>query len=130
MPGPLAFLLLAAIHLSPEIPIASPTPAPQYGARPPDAVATDGTDFLIAWPNTDGLNVAVFDANGAMSGAPRLMPRPSAISGVSVCWTGAVYLATWTESSLGVVAATLSRDGTVVSLPQVVAASARTGKDT
>jgi len=82
MSGPLALLLLAVVHLSPEIPIATPTPAPQYGAQPADAVATDGTDFLIAWPSSEGLNVAVFGADGAMRGAPRLMPRPLAISGV------------------------------------------------
>src|SRR5437016_7050177 len=104
-------LVQAAVRLTPELTIANPTPAPQREAQPPDAVASDGTDFLIAWPGADGLSVAVFSADGSVrSGARVAIPRPSTVRTVSVCWTGAVYLATWGEDSLGVVAATLSRD--------------------
>jgi len=42
----------ATVRLAPELTIANPTPAPQRRAQPPDAVASGGTDFLIAWPGS------------------------------------------------------------------------------
>lgn len=120
----------AAVRVTPEMPVADPSPAPQVGAQRPDAVATDGNDFLVAWAGC-GVNVGIVKADGKLASLPRLaIARPETIRNLSVCWTGAVYLATWGEGSssdeVKVVAATLSRDGTMASAPQIVAKPAFT----
>ena len=88
----------AAIRLTPEVAIADPSPAPQEGLQRPDAVATDGTDFLVAWVAPGGLNTGVVRADGKLASLPRLaIARSEQIHDVSACWTGAAYLVTWCE---------------------------------
>src|SRR5258706_166877 len=121
----------AAVRVTPEVAIADPSPAPQEGMQCPDAVATDGTDFLVAWVGPGGLNAGIVKADGRLAGLPRLaIARSEQIHDVSACWTGAAYLVTWGEGSssddVRVMAATLSRDGTLASAPQIVAKPAFT----
>src|SRR5947207_12909261 len=89
----------AAVRVTPEMAVADPSPAPQDGAQRPDAVATDGNDFLVATAGS-GVNVGIVKADGKLASLPRLaIVRPEGIRNLSVCWTGAVYLATWGEGS-------------------------------
>ncbi len=122
----------AAVRLTPEVAIADPSPAvPQEGINRPDAVATDGTDFLVVWAGPGGLNTGVIAADGALKGLPRqAIERAEQIRNVSLCWTGATYLVTWGEGSssddVKVIAATLARDGAMASAPRIVAKPAFT----
>src|SRR5213075_176221 len=78
-----------------------------------------------------GLNTGVVRADGKLASLPQLaIARSEQIHDVSACWTGAAYLVTWGEGSssddVRVMAATLSRDGTLASAPQIVAKPAFT----
>src|ERR1700740_2705264 len=86
----LSSITQAAVRVTPEIAIADPSPAPQEGLQRPDAVATDGTDFLVAWSGAGGLNAGMVKADGKLAGLPRLaIARSEQIRDVSACWTGA-----------------------------------------
>lgn len=90
-----------------------------------EAVATDGTDFLVVWSTSsweagrEGLFAAKVTESGAVSPMPglRLTGDPGAAD-PSVVWTGNAYLVMWDSVSTGsLMAARVDRDARLIGEP-------------
>ncbi|MEA2164630.1 MAG: hypothetical protein QOK37_2757 [Thermoanaerobaculia bacterium] len=121
----------AAILITPEQAVGAPVPAPQGGIQYPNAVASDGEGFLVFWSNGAGVNVAHVGADGQRLSSRLAVPVVtfnSIAKGISVSWTGSVYLASWDadegESQRAVFAACFSRGGEMLSGPVRIASGA------
>lgn len=123
------FLGLAAqagLMPGPERPIAPPAYGPAFGTQYPQALATDGTDFLAVWldqqPGREGLYAAVLTKEGVTRPLP---PRPIVrgyVNFAHAIWVGDAYLVLWYDTGTSYAAAArVSRDGRVLSLPVVIA---------
>ena len=116
---------LAAVHVTPEQAIASPSPAPPEGQQYIGAIASDGTDFLVAWSGVTGLQVMPVTADGRIAGPRTPISSSASAIDVSACWTGFAYLISWTDPG-GVNVATVSRDGALVTSPSLIVPAGRT----
>src|SRR3954467_4438324 len=91
--------LNAATHISPEQLVAEPRPGSPRSLTA-FAVASDGSQALTLWVAEGGLSATVVDSDGHVSDRPRAPQIPIGVepsfTGLSVVWTGSVYLATWT----------------------------------
>lgn len=120
----------AAIRMSPEIGIVDPVRAPLDGNQTPPVVATDGDQFLLFWTTRDGVSVAHVAADGRLLSSRLALVSPWA-NELSATWTGAVYLATWGDSTKNaLVAATFNANGDLLSGPTAIVsgrAQTRTG---
>jgi len=107
----------AAIRMSPEIGIVDPVRAPLDGNQTPPVVATDGNQFLLFWTTRDGVSVAHVAADGRLLSSRLALVSPWA-NELSATWTGAVYLATWGDSTKSALfAATFNANGDLLSGP-------------
>lgn len=99
--------------------------APTPGGDVPEAVATDGTDFLVVWSTSWGANLhGIFAAKVTESGAVSPMPALRLASGTTVTdpavvWTGSSYLVLWDAPTTGggLMAARLDRDANLIAAP-------------
>lgn len=115
-------LVFAAIHAGPERAVAAPGFGVASGAQLDVSMATSGEETLVAWIDTTrgrtGAYVAVLSRDGErMEGSQRWLAADA--FEVTITWNGSEYLALWTMP-LGVMAATLDRDGATVGEPRLV----------
>ena len=127
-----AFLFLiasvahSAVTFSPERAVSAPVHAPAVGEEHGLVAASDGTDFLVLWGGAP-LYAARVSASGDVRVPPLALRTASYAQYVSVCWTGSAYLVTWTDADQqNVMLASVSRDGSLITAPHVIASQART----
>lgn len=116
----LAAVLLFATLLGQERPVAPPAYGPAFGTQQPNALVSDGKDFLAVWTGIDGIYAAAVDENGAARPTPPhvlfqgYVPRAA--------WAGDAYVLVWQDSG-NTWTARMNRDAQLVSEPVVVAAN-------
>lgn len=89
------------------------------------AVATDGSGYLVAWPQ----GARVFVVPVLPSGEPleaRTLPFAGSAHNVSVCWTGTMYLVAWGADD-GLTVAAVTASGFPLSPARKVAGDVATG---
>src|SRR5712691_3041665 len=128
--GLLLFLVASvaqsAVTLSPERAVSAPIYAPAVGEEHGFAAVSDGTDFLVLWGGAP-LYATRITGSGEVRVQPLALRTSSFAQYVSACWTGSVYLVTWTEvEQQRVMLASVSRAGSLITAPHVIAAQART----
>src|SRR6266851_4936500 len=128
--GLLLFLVASvaqsAVTLSPERAVSAPIYARAVGEEHGFASVSDGTDFLVLWGGAP-LYATRITRPGEVRVPPLALRTPSSAQYVSACWTGSVYLVTWTDAEQqSVMLASVSRDGSLITAPHVIAAQART----
>jgi len=113
----------AAAGITPERLLQTPSPAVPLKYFRNAALVSDGEDFLAVWSegNSGDIQVAAVTRDGTVS-LPRTIYTASTLGIVSACWTGSVYLVTWNGNNPqnGVYAATLGRDGSLLSGPKLI----------
>ncbi len=114
----------ASFRITPEQGISAPSTAPAEGRNTPAAIGSDGDRFVVFWINYGILSATSIAQDGQVEGTVAI-PTSSSVDDLSVCWTGSSYLATWQQGS-DVYAATLARDGGILSPAHVIARDART----
>ncbi|HET7712464.1 MAG TPA: hypothetical protein VFL80_11090 [Thermoanaerobaculia bacterium] len=114
-----------AFSFGPERPVSSSAYGPPMGEQRPGATATDGTSFMVFWSDNTvrgGLYATRVASTGEVSPVPQVPIRSGLVRSISAVWTGSVYLVTWADdTSQSFMAATLSREGTIIKAPYVVA---------
>ncbi len=129
----LTFTLFTAVSASafsfgPERAVSSSAYGPPVGEQRPGAVATDGSAFTVFWSDATaraGLYFTRVSAAGEVSGALQVPIRSGMVRSIRAAWTGSIYLVTWRDdASDSFMSATVSRDGALVTGPEVVARGA------
>jgi len=114
----------AAIVAGPERQVAKPSPGLPYGTHVVEAVASDGTNFLVAWTNANaGVNTLYLSVVG-----PDGTPLADLSAGVhidggrnaSIVWTGDVYLVAYIDDRNLPNVARVGRNGQLDGAPVVV----------
>jgi hypothetical protein len=110
-----AVLLAATALVGPERRIAPPSYGPAYGSQYPQALVSDGRDFLLLWAGVGGVHATIVDE----SGSPRPSRGPLFRAHVAyAAWAGDAYVLAWfDEQRQTTLTARLSRDGELLSQP-------------
>lgn len=113
-----AVLLAAAALVGPERRIAPPSYGPAYGTQYPQALVSDGRDFLLVWVGVGGVHATVIDE----SGSPRATTGPLFRGNyVHAAWAGDAYVLAWyDEQRQTTLTARVSREGALLSQPAAV----------
>src|SRR6185369_14597199 len=98
------FLFLAAILLGPEHPAAPPTYGIPAGNLQGAAVASDGNDYLVLWPDFDRgfVSAARVSSSGELLSRPSFLVTKEAGGSMNLFWLGDHYVAFWISNNLNV----------------------------
>jgi len=98
------FLFLAAILLGPEHPAAPPTYGIPAGNLQGAAVASDGNDYLVLWPDFDRgfVSAARVSSSGELLSRPSFLVTKEAGGSINLFWLGDHYVAFWISNNLNV----------------------------
>lgn len=98
----LALSAHAAIIAGPEIGVSAPAIGRAFGTHRVLGVASDGTNFLVAWQNNSPgamtINLSLVGPDGAQLLVPSHSLGLAYANSVSIVWTGEAYLVFWPSS--------------------------------
>jgi len=119
------FAAHAALVFGPEHAVSPIEYAPPLGAQWPDAVATDGTDFLVVWHDgmlgREGIYAARVNSAGETRPESQLVIRRGVVASSAAIWNGSSYLIFWSEgASATTMMAKVSREGVLIEPPRVL----------
>ncbi|HEY0159882.1 MAG TPA: hypothetical protein VGF28_21535 [Thermoanaerobaculia bacterium] len=117
--------LSAAIQLGTERPLADPPVGIADGNQISAAVASSGTETLVAWIDSmigrAGVYVAELDQTGTLLPGSQRRLSTGVTNALTLSWTGESYLALWSSfTGGGITATTLDRDGGTLVAPRAV----------
>lgn len=105
----------AAIVAGPEREVAKPSLGLAYGTQTVEAVASDGTNFLVAWSNANGFGSTLYLSVVGPDGTPLTSPNDAvhinAGRTVSMVWIGDAYLVVWADDHGAINVARVTREG-------------------
>jgi len=117
----------AAIVAGPEREVAKPSLGLPYGSHTLEAVASDGSNFLVAWANATGTAYTLYLSVVGPDGTPLTDAndgiRINAGRNVSIVWTGDAYLVAFNDDRGVAQVARVTREGRFDGTPATVPAA-------